>query len=463
MAETVEQKGAVLSEPMKATSGKTANGDTNRASRGVTPTWDKLARCLPDRHPDWDYWWKFSGPHIATMVAEAGYDTHDQYEALLFYYHYAVPKLGAAPGPNFRPKWKSPLSVDGFPAEYSFKWNTRSGDTPDVRYTIESLGDYTGTKTDPFNVESVKELMYRLSRQYPQIDLTWFHRLVPYIYDVEKANYLKNGGAATTTMMTAFELLKGDFMTKAYFVAPNRLPIGRAYDFDFWSSAISSIAPASPGAQKVFSFFLRKDHGQALHPAGLAVDCVDPSKARIKFYVQNRDNSFDSVRAMMTMGGTIKGLDTQLEELHELIKIIIGLPADHPSSNQLPIMRGTHESVLGHVENNRELLTGYMYYFDIRPGTEIPDIKLYVPTRIYSKSDAQVVEGLSKFMRERGRGQYVDNYLRILDSVCPHRSLADGNGLHAYVSCAFIRGELSITSYFGPEAYHPNRFAKSGK
>lgn len=394
------------------------------------------------------------------MLFESGYSIHEQYEAMLFHYHYIVPRLGDAPGPNGKPKWKSPLSMDGSPAEYSFKWNTRSDNEPDVRYTIECLGDYTGSAADPYNIESTKDLMYQLSLKFPSIDLAWFHQLVAYVYDIEKANYLQNGGTPTTTMVLAFELLKTDFMVKAYFVAPQRLEGTRVYDVDFWATAVSTLAPASVASERVFSFLSTNFHGQALHPAGLAIDCVVPSKSRVKFYLQNADTSFDSVRAIMTMGGTLPGLDAQLDDLYELIKIITGLPEDHPSSSQVPATTASYEDGLKHFDNIQELLSGYVYYFDIKPGADVPDIKFYIPTRHYARSDSQVAQGLATWMRERGRGQYVDNYMRILDSICTHRPLQEGNGLHAFVSCAFTKGELSITSYVGPEAYHPRRLGK---
>lgn len=58
--------------------------------REPTQVWKTLAKCLPSRNPDCDYWWNLTGRHMAYMVEAAGYTTEKQYEALLYYYHWAV-------------------------------------------------------------------------------------------------------------------------------------------------------------------------------------------------------------------------------------------------------------------------------------------------------------------------------------------------------------------------------------
>lgn len=437
------------------------NGTSSSSGPEATPVWKTLGQCLPPRQNDWDYWWKFSGPQMAILLSEAGYSVHEQYEALLFYYHHIIPRLGQAPGPDGKPHWKSPLSTDGSPVEWSFKWNTATTE-PDIRYTIECLGDFTGTTADPFNIESTKDLMYRLSLQFPKIDLTWFHQLAAYVFDKEKANYLASGGFPTTTMVLAFELLKTGVMVKAYFIAPKPPPGSTAqiYDVGFWRSAVRMLAPSSMAADTAFSFLGTNFQGQSLHPVSLSIDCIAPSQSRIKLYLQSPDTTFDSVREIMTLGGSITGLDDQLNDLYDLIKSITGLPADHPSSKPVPVTTAYYEDNPKPAGNKTEPLSGYVYYFDIKPGAARPDIKFYIPTRQYAKTDSQVTDGLTAWMNERNRGQYVENYRRMLNGISTHRPLEEGNGLHAFLSCAFMKGETHITSYIGPEAYHLRRLAK---
>ena len=55
-----------------------------------TQAWRALSQYLPTRNPDSDYWWDFTGRHLAAIVEAAGYSIEKQYEALLFHYHWAV-------------------------------------------------------------------------------------------------------------------------------------------------------------------------------------------------------------------------------------------------------------------------------------------------------------------------------------------------------------------------------------
>ena len=394
------------------------------------------------------------------MLKEAGYSIHQQYEALLFHYHYVVPRLGAMPDINGHPRFESPLGPDGCPIEYSFKWDQNSSD-PDVRYAVACYGDYTGSSADPFNIESTKDIIYQLSLKFPSIDLTWFNQLTSLVYDSHKANYTSSGGLPTTTMLVGFELLKTGLMLKAYFIVTESLRQGiSAFDRSFWYSAVNEIVPSSSAAEKVFNFLAYDHYGQKLNPAVLAIDCVVPSKSRFKFYHHTPDTSFKAVRSIMTLGGKIKGLEDQLNDLHSLIKAVVGLPSDFPETEQVPTTTAKYDDGLQFFNNVPEVMSGYILYFDIKPGADLPDIKIYVPTRNYSQSDALVAGGLGTWMKDHGRGKYVENYDRILQSICTHRGLDEGNGLHSFVSCAISKGELAITSYLEPEPYHPRRFGK---
>lgn len=56
----------------------------------TTQAWDTLSQILPSRDADKDYWWNLTGLQLAFMLDEAGYTLAEQYEALLFHYHWTV-------------------------------------------------------------------------------------------------------------------------------------------------------------------------------------------------------------------------------------------------------------------------------------------------------------------------------------------------------------------------------------
>ena len=79
---------------MNSTNG--ANG-ADRAAKGrvesrteTTQVWRKLTQYLPSRDPDTDFWWNYSGLHLALMLEEAEYAPEKQMEALLFFHHWGV-------------------------------------------------------------------------------------------------------------------------------------------------------------------------------------------------------------------------------------------------------------------------------------------------------------------------------------------------------------------------------------
>lgn len=437
--------------------GKPALNGVDFSHAETASIWSMVSRWLPPRNADCDYWWQVTGPHLATMLFEAGYSIHEQYEGMIFHYHLVVPRLGPCPPPDGIPKWKSLLTIDGSPLEYSWKWNT-ADDVPDVRYTVEAIGSLTGTILDPLNQTSTKELLHELGRMMPSLDLTWFDHFATAFYDTDKEKYLTEAGAPiTTTMALAFEFLKKGLVVKAYF-APKKLGQTGPAGLDVWTNAIRGVVPNSASFDKVVHFLKTDSEGSLLQPFMLAVDCVKPNKSRMKFYFQTPHTSFNSVRAIMTLGGQIQGVHDALEELHGLIKLIVGLDNDFASSEELP---RPASATADHFADLSLLGFGCLYYFDIAPGSSMPDIKFYIPTRTYGANDLKIARGLIDFMESRGRGQYANNYMRVLESLATHRPLDTAAGLQSYVSCTFQKGSLSITTYFAPEAYSTDKQKQS--
>ena len=60
----------------------------------------------------------------------------------------------------------------------------------------------------------------------------------------------------------------------------------------------------------------------------LAIDCVDPKRARAKIYINSYNNSFNKIKEIYTMGGRIKDkaiLDS-LEPLRDLWRLMFDMP-----------------------------------------------------------------------------------------------------------------------------------------
>lgn len=70
-----------------------ANGVIKAGAEGsnnTTQAWRKLTQYLPSRDSDTDFWWRYSGLHLALMLEEADYPPEKQLESLIFFYHWGV-------------------------------------------------------------------------------------------------------------------------------------------------------------------------------------------------------------------------------------------------------------------------------------------------------------------------------------------------------------------------------------
>ncbi|GKT85905.1 aromatic prenyltransferase [Colletotrichum tofieldiae] len=101
----------------------------------------------------------------------------------------------------------------------------------------------------------------------------------------------------------------------------------------------------------------------------IGIDCVDPSKARIKIYAHlPTRNSWDLIHHVSTFGGQATDLDRLkgLEILHSLWNILRNEQENHDDAYDKPLRHPT--SFLGSI----------MFSFEIVPGRYIPDVKMCV-------------------------------------------------------------------------------------
>lgn len=103
-------------------------------------------------------------------------------------------------------------------------------------------------------------------------------------------------------------------------------------------------------------------------------------------------------------------------------------------------------------------MSGYQYYIDVAPRLEVPEVKFFTPSRRYGPNDLQMAQGITKWMADHGRGQYCDQFLGSLKKLASHRQLDKGKGIQTFIAVLIKpNGELDVTSYIGPEAWHENR------
>ncbi|KAI1113186.1 dimethylallyl tryptophan synthase GliD1 [Nemania sp. NC0429] len=428
--------------------------------------WESVSKWLPSVSPSRDFWWRLTGPHLAALVSMAGYTTEQQYEALLFYYHWIVPYMGSAPGLDGKLQWKTiPLSDDGTPLEWSWKWN-KAGGKPEIRFCIEGIGELTGTDMDPLNHQATRHFFHQLRPIEPSVDLSLVDHFATTLFDYDYSKYAQEAAAGApyrTTMMMAPELSRSGYRFKTYFM-PRRIQQPEpTIPLDMWEESLAKLDPVNEARAMVWDFLRNHPEGKRLKPFMIGVDNnAESSQSRIKLYAQTPITTFAAVRAMMTLGGLKDVPESRIEDLRDFIMSVLGLPADFADDAELPMpMSRSTESKEG-FENLTILLRGSMCYFDLAVGAKVPEVKFYLLARRYASDDRSLARGVTSWMESRGRGEFCPNFLSALQSIAQHRSLDKGTGIQTYISFLISpSGEIDVTSYLCPEALHPARMATS--
>ncbi|KAK8091581.1 hypothetical protein PG997_001942 [Apiospora hydei] len=359
---------------------------------------------------------------------------------------------------------------------------------------MEPIGAHAGTGLDPLNQQATRELLHRLDQAIPSVNLQWSNHFFATLFDHDVAKLAAEGAAgADLSTSTGFgvDFGKDGPGIKTYFQG-RKLGQTGFMPLAEWVDAIKplltqdmSVAPGKDSSSNgghgegslgaLLHFIASHPEGAPLNPFSLAVDCVQPEKSRMKLYMNTPHTSFASVRDIMTLGGRITGdvVDSQLKDLRELIRAVLGLPEDFPDDAETeqtyfkeslsaatasaPIVDNGHASTNGNgVEEKKETPPtppphnpGFVYFFDVSDGRPFPEIKLNIPLRSYGHDDLRSARGLVYWMEARGRGAFGGRYLETLEKMAPGGSTLDRTrGLQSFVSIVFSRsGELGINSY----------------
>ena len=385
------------------------------------------------------------------MLSKAGYDAHAQVSGLLFHQRMIVPSLGHRPSTQGAPyKWRSFMTDDFSPLEYSWSWDAEG--YPKIRYSIEAIGPDAGTAVDPFNRAQTMRLVNQLCVALPETNWEWFYHFADAFREDKDLRFRdigqENKSSSRSSVFLAFEFDRMNVAVKAYFIPVKSIQTGES-PLAIVTKALEGLNYPGGGvtAHKVLHhFMLQNALGTSLQIVMLAIDCVEPCRSRLKYYVRSPYTSFSSVRTIMTLDNQLHGVKAQngLETLRKLWQLVFGLEDDFALDENLASKR--HETA------------GVLYNFDIRPGISSPEPKIYLPVRHYGRSDLHIAQGIAEFLRQRGQQQFVTNYLTMLESISVHRALDSDCGLQTYISCAIKEGQLLLASYIAPEIYHPARW-----
>ncbi|KAK3370050.1 dimethylallyl tryptophan synthase GliD1 [Podospora didyma] len=461
---------------MATTNGHGTNGVTTKkataSSPGTTTAWRTLTQYLPSRDPDTDFWWKYSGLHLAILLEEAHYLPEKQVEALVFFYHWGAPYMGPAPRADGKAlKWKSLVQPDGTPIEYSWKWPQAESGSIEVRYDFEPIGPHAGSQLDPLCQLAAKELMNLLASSIPdsKVDNTWFHHFMSTLFEHDNtklAAAAARGEPMSSTVLMAAEFLPKGVAFKTY-IQPRLLGYPGVTPIDVYEKSIAAIEASTPARASVHEFLSTSAEGKAMAPFSVGVD--NRAGSRLKWYFNSPHTSFASVREILTLNGKVQTphIEGQLRALDELIKAVLGLPDDFPEDQhpaEFLVAKSPYNfpapppSADVDAPTPSPVLPGYPYYFDVAPGQPLAGVKWSLPVRNYNRDDLAVAKAFTGWMEKQGRGgDHAKRYLSMLERLAALKGvrLEDSKGLQEFISIMLKpNGEIDVTTYFSAQAFN---------
>ncbi|KAE8375421.1 aromatic prenyltransferase [Aspergillus bertholletiae] len=379
-------------------------------------------------------------------------------DLLLLFRSIVLPKIGHFPDasrPHACARTRSILSYDGSPIEYCWKWNEFANDNPEIRFCIEPAGNGLCADGIPGGkLRATDGILAELVQRLPTVDLERYDhfrnslRLSDWRDDSLHRD-VHPGQGQIPRMSLAFEFTRKGTFTKVYFTPPGNPD--NVPSFDTFVEAVRPICYHNTAGLDKFTTYLSCDTvGATLRPLVLAIDCVSPQKSRTKFYTETTMTTFTSVINVMTLGGQIPLTQSSTHELWALFRAVLGLDDKFSQDEQLPVQNPFQPSRAHPVD----YYNGLLYYVNLTPQGQIPDVKLYLPVIRYGRSDADITRGLQQFMISRRRGQYVDGFQRAIETISQRQKAGNSHRIQTYIACAFDKsGSLSLTSYLNPGVY----------
>lgn len=331
------------------------------------------------------------------MLDMANYSEKSREMHRAFFAHRVARSLGPHPAavPQERP-WNSFMTDDNTPIELSWSWSANRA-TPSVRYSVEPIGFLAGSTADPLNSHASVELLGQTLPLAPSLDLSWYrHFMKAFVVANAESHSVDAVRAEMSQTFMAFDLLDDSMVVKYYFLPSHKAADLGLSKLELVEKTIAGLAvPENPFVTSfslVSEYILSKDELHRPELEIVAIDCVEPSRSRLKIYIRSRDTTFNSMLDVMTLGSRISPISgTARASLEELWCAVFGL--EHNSASLSSSLR----------EKNHRT-SGLLYYLELKPGSRNVKPKVYLPVRHYGQSDEQIARGLSGFLERRGKG-----------------------------------------------------------
>lgn len=273
--------------------------------------WRVLSQFLPPQSIDHQLWWNKLAPVIGSSLSRTGYDIDAQYQSLLLVHSAIIPALG--PFLNHESSnmtWTDCMANSMGPLDVSVNYQNDSKCA--FRITIEPVGPYAGTDSDPVNEIAAKQLLQTLSHIQQGLDFSWFDHFDPMLIKNREARqhwHAISHIPCKSQTVVGIDLHEDHFTVKPY-LSP--LLNAAATGGDFLQTMFNKLRTLSSpklNLSVVEEYLsLRKDSVLA-EKTYLSFDCKSPRESRIKIYTAMDMTSLEEVHELWTLGGRLSGPD----------------------------------------------------------------------------------------------------------------------------------------------------------
>ncbi|TDZ61426.1 Indole prenyltransferase tdiB [Colletotrichum trifolii] len=391
------------------------------------------------------WWWDRCAPLLNSMLdSSEGYTNEEKADHLRVFRDVVCPSFGLpTPQARVRPL----LTYDGSTFEPS--WNFTKGDDGVIRYTFEPLGDSAGSPEDPFAGDIGRSMMPILSRVSSGVDMRWYEQILdawfvsPAEAEAARAN-MPPFITRVPQLFLAYDMKRAQRTLKAYFFPVLKHFAHNMPTSDLVFDTIRNLRPcgealAKPAAK--LQAYLAGCREPCLVEM-MAIDCVDPRRARVKIYARTLSNSRAVLADALTLGGAqadevaLAGVETADGVWHLLL--------DEPEGMMAAAQRKNARDM-------RNLHKGICFAFELRQGEDRVDVKAHLPWGQTSRSDAQTVDNFTRALRNVGWDASADKFARGAADTArlQGQDYSKAGGL-SYVSYNYGTKGCYMSSYFSP-------------
>jgi DMATS type aromatic prenyltransferase len=346
---------------------------------------------------------------VEVLLRQSGtYSAKEQQEHLRFLREGIVPNLG--PRPSRSHECTSLLNRDGSPFRPS--WNFSGDGQATLRLGYDPIGPDLGTANDPFGQSFLKASTNAFAEAAnPKADMTWYRELMETLYltpEEEASLHARWPGGTVRPPHHFFAYgckgMKRDF--KPYFHPFLKVQATGKSSGQVIYDGIASVATLRDELSPATSMVRQYTDARAdvFVPHMIGVDCVEPAKARLKIYGLSPSNALNLMEDVMTLGGKLTDRETMrgVAIFRALYPLLINEKGHvNPASSKEP-------------RNQTTAHKGTIHSFEMKPGRELPEPKVYLPIWQYAEKEQENVEAMQAIFRSLGWHGTADRYASAL-------------------------------------------------